>query len=146
MRTEEYWKKYVDLWNAESDRFWMRSNIYLVVNGGLLILITGLSKIPLFSLIVCLFGIGFACVWHQTNVISKHYVSRWKVLIEECEKEMGGLHGFTKKLADLKRDDPSIKNIKASTTHMLHVIKMLIAIWVIFALLFLIQININGLL
>ena len=140
METEEYWKKYVDLWNAESDRFWIRSNIYLIVNGGLLVVITGLSKIPLFSLIVSIFGVIFAAIWHQTNTISKHYVSRWKVLIEECETEMKDKFGFTKRLSSIKQQSPIYKNIGASTTHMLIVIKLLIIIWAFFTILSCVQI------
>lgn len=140
METEEYWKKYVDLWNAESDRFWIRSNVYLVVNGGLLVAIIGLSKIPLFSLIVSIFGVVFTVIWHQTNKISKHYVSRWKVLIEECENEMKDQFGFIKRLPIIKQQSNVYKNTKASTTHMLFVIKLLIVIWAFFVILFCIQI------
>jgi len=144
METEEYWKKYVDLWNSESDRFWVRSNIYLIVNGGLLAVTTGLSKIPLFSLIVSLFGVIFAIIWHQTNRISKHYVARWKVLIGECEEEMNDKHGFTGRLSELKKTSDKYKDLNASTTHMLIIIKLLIMIWCLFSILFCFQIYKDG--
>ena len=144
MEAEEYWKKYVDLWNSESDRFWVRSNIYLIVNGGLLAVITGLSKIPLFSLIISFFGVIFAVVWHQTNKISKHYVARWKILIGECEQEMNDRFGFTERLSELKRSSNKYKNLNASTSHMLIIIKLLIIIWCLFSILFGFQIYKDG--
>lgn len=139
----EIWKTYVSIWDSETNRFWVRSNIFLLVNGALLTVVTGLSKIPLISLVICFFGATLAFLWLQTNKIGKHYVDRWKTLIWDCEKGLDKDISFTERLDTLKSAS-KYHNLRSSTHYMSIVIKILVIIWLFLGVVFAIQLKEEG--
>ena len=75
----------LDAHDDESDRFWTRNNIFLLINSGLLVTATSAIETPQLKIIVSIFGIYFSLIWVQVNKKGAYYVHRWRPVIEEFE-------------------------------------------------------------
>ena len=82
---EEY-KIAIDRQEKESDRFWARSNIMLLVQGALISFYIGLKgKDNIFGTFTALEGMFLAIIWLAVLVKGKSYVSRWDHVIKAIE-------------------------------------------------------------
>ena len=79
---------YVGVWDREADRFWVRNNLLLLVNGALLS-IAATADVPRgLRLVLCGFGVYFSLHWVLINAKGGHYVSRWRPAIEAYEASL----------------------------------------------------------
>jgi hypothetical protein len=89
---EEY-RLAIERQEQESDRYWTRSNVLLLVQGALISFYTNIDdKRTLFAIAVALQGLFLAVVWLGVIKKGKSYVSRWDSVIahiEECEGSKG---------------------------------------------------------
>ncbi len=85
---QEYalWVQVSNLWDKEADRFWTRNNILLLVNGGLIALLSTIKLLEVI-LLISVFGILLSILWMWINTISKYYLNRWKPILKSFEKE-----------------------------------------------------------
>lgn len=86
----QMWSSVSALWDKEADRFWSRNNIFLMVNGG--IILFTLSSISgktthLFALISTLLGVCLAYIWLRVNKVGKYYLDRWKPILKKIERD-----------------------------------------------------------
>ena len=77
---------YLGVWDREADRFWVRSNLLLLVNGALLGVVAGAQTPSRLKLIVCAFGVYFSIHWLLLNGKGLYYVARWRPAIEAYER------------------------------------------------------------
>ena len=78
----------VAVWDKEADRFWVRSNLLLIVNGALFGLITASSTPQILRASGCLFGLYFSFYWLLMNDKGGYYVGRWRPVIEAYEQKL----------------------------------------------------------
>ena len=84
---DEY-KIAIERQEKESDRFWARSNIMLLVQGALISFYISLQgKDSLFGVITVLEGVLLAVIWLAVLAKGKTYVSRWDEVINGIEEE-----------------------------------------------------------
>ncbi|MEL6643317.1 MAG: hypothetical protein AAFQ79_05225 [Pseudomonadota bacterium] len=101
---DEY-KIAIDRQEKESDRFWARSNIMLLVQGALISFYIGLQgKDSLFGIITVLEGILLAVIWLGVLAKGKSYVSRWDAVIRSIEDSSIKTGDLQYPLADLYRE------------------------------------------
>ncbi len=75
----------LSLWNSECDRFWTRSNIFLIVNGALLTAFAAFSSDIFARGTLATVGLYTSIIWLLLNKKSAHYVSRWRPVLEALE-------------------------------------------------------------
>lgn len=98
-----------ELFIGEADRMWRRFAAMLSINGGLVALLTltfqGLP--PMFSLIICVFGIVVTFVWLNISILSRYYERRWiadiKHLISSDSMLQEYMHGWETSHPRVKR-------------------------------------------
>lgn len=76
------------VWDKEADRFWVRSNLMLLVNGALLGAVAAANQPAITKIVFGVFGLFFSWSWLLLNNKSGYYVSRWRPVIEQYEKHM----------------------------------------------------------
>jgi hypothetical protein len=86
----------VSVWDNEADRFWMRNNILLVLNGALFGFATTSNIAWQLRIFGCLLGIYVSLCWILLNAKGSYYVYRWRPAIEAIEVEIGKRPGFEK--------------------------------------------------
>lgn len=112
----EVWKAAMDMWNAEADRYWMRSNIFLLLNGGLLVIVTiFVTNVTMRTLIVTLAAI-LAYLWMRVSERGKFYMDRWKPILIQLEKQI------SIEIIGVLPGSPERKTVRASTTYMRYAI------------------------
>lgn len=79
---------YIAIWDREADRFWVRSNLMLLVNGALLGVVTGAQTPSALKLFLCAFGVYFSIHWLLVNGKGAYYVGRWRPAIEKYERSL----------------------------------------------------------
>ncbi|MEW5859995.1 MAG: hypothetical protein AB1861_21845 [Cyanobacteriota bacterium] len=75
----------VGIWDKEADRFWLRNNLFLLINGGLLAAFTTIPGASGAKFVISLFGIYFSALWALVNKKGAYYVHRWRPAIENFE-------------------------------------------------------------
>ncbi|MFC1486025.1 hypothetical protein ACFL55_03255 [Candidatus Latescibacterota bacterium] len=128
----EKWKALLDIWDREADRFWARSNIFLIVNGALLVAVTSFSESHFVGFAISLFGVLFVRIWIKVNTIGKYYLDRWKVLMIRLEDKWDDK--IIGELSQIALDDPRATRFKSSTTYMLYALYLIMALWILILL------------
>ena len=89
MKLPEEYKLATDLLEKEADRYWNRSNIMLLIQGGLLALYGGVfGKGLLIEIAVCLQGLIFAVLWFGIVHKGGLYVNRWDRVVMDIEVKL----------------------------------------------------------
>lgn len=83
---EEY-RIAIELSEKESDRYWSRSNIILLVQGALATIVSTQVDHLIRTLLICLLGIYVSLLWLGVLYKGKLYVSRWAAAAKRVEKE-----------------------------------------------------------
>jgi hypothetical protein len=83
------WQTAMNMHNDQISRFYVRSNVFLVINGGLLAIITTLSHNEIVQAMVSLLGAFFAFIWVVVNYKGLQYINDWTPVIEALEQETG---------------------------------------------------------
>lgn len=76
------------IWDKEADRFWVRSNLMLIVGGILLGASISQDIAPEVKVFASAFGLYFSWIWMLLNRKGAHYVARWRPMIVALEKSM----------------------------------------------------------
>lgn len=85
---EEY-RLATELLEKESDRYWNRSNIMLLIQGALLALFGGVSGKGAFTeATVCIQGIIFSVLWYGVVHKGSLYVQRWDRVVMDIETQL----------------------------------------------------------
>jgi hypothetical protein len=72
----------------ESDRYWTRSNVLLLVQGALISFYTNIEdKRTLFAIAVAIQGLFLAIIWLGVIKKGKNYVNRWDDVIGHIERQ-----------------------------------------------------------
>lgn len=121
------WQSLLQIWDNEADRFWTRNNIFLVVNGALLIAVTSFSKEPFIAAAISVFGMIFVVLWTRVNRIGKFYVDRWRMLLEELEKPWE--HLLVSKISQLAKQHRVASKHRSSTTYMRRALWLMFFLW-----------------
>lgn len=83
-----------DLMEKESDRYWNRSNIMLLIQGALIALYGGIyEKSALLSIAVATQGCIFSIFWYGIVHKGSLYVRRWDSVIYDMEIQLRGRVG-----------------------------------------------------
>ncbi len=124
---ERVWEGIINIWDKEADRFWMRNNVFLTINGAILLFITSFSKDNLIAIIVSIFGMVLCGIWLDVNIIGKYYLDRWKTPLKQIEKQwhIKPLHIIEEK----SRTDPIPNEYKSSSKYMTWLIKLFMFFW-----------------
>ena len=118
------WEISMQMWDDEADRFWSRNNIFILLNGGFIALITVFSPEAFIKCVISVLGITFAYIWIRVNERGVFYLDRWKPVIEELEKHTR--IPVIKKLPSYKKT-----NQPSSTTYMKYGIFIFLIIYCI---------------
>lgn len=100
------WQSICEMWDAEANRFWMRNNIFILVNSGLIAVQTSLNTGFTIKSLLAIVGIIFVSIWIQINRLGKFYLDRWKHIATciEDKLEMGIISALpSKKPASTKK-------------------------------------------
>ena len=85
MKLFENYNKALDLLENESDRFWARNNVFLLVQGAMIAFYAKANLGNLFSLLVSIEGFFLALIWIGVLVKGAQYVARWDNVVREIE-------------------------------------------------------------
>lgn len=121
------WQSVMEIWDREADRFWTRSNIFLIVNGALLLAVTSFASQPMLGVIVSVFGLLFVRIWMYVNRIGKYYVDRWRMLLEQLEEPWE--HKLVGQLDELEEQSEVASRLHASTTYMYYALRLMFFLW-----------------
>jgi hypothetical protein len=83
------WQTAMNMWNDQISRFWMRNNVFLLINGGLVATITGLSLSESVRAAISFVGALLAICWIQVNRKGRDYIDIWEPVIIELEQHTG---------------------------------------------------------
>jgi hypothetical protein len=86
---------FVSVWDREADRFWVRNNLLLLVNGALLSVAATTDAPRGLQLILCGFGFYFSVHWLLINGKGAYYVGRWRPAIETYERFLSARPTFS---------------------------------------------------
>ena len=87
LASDTAWLKLIELWTAETDRYWSRNNVFLLINGGLIAILTTQNSSDTVAFLVSLVAVFICTIWYRVNAIGKYYLDRWKGPIKAVEKE-----------------------------------------------------------
>lgn len=127
-QNQALWIQVSNLWDKEADRFWTRNNILLLVNGGLIALLSTIKVLEVI-LIISILGILLSILWLWINTISKYYLNRWKPILVEIEKTWPVKP--ISQIDDEHNTHPIPLNYEATSTYMRWTICTLGVFWVI---------------
>lgn len=72
--------------NLESQSYWSRNNVFLLVNGGLLAILTSsLNGHPVLQIMVSIIGLVMSYMWYVILIRSKDLIARWSAVIHKIE-------------------------------------------------------------
>ena len=115
---EEY-KLALDLIEKESERFWTRNNVFLIIQGALIAFYNSVfSTGNFYGLIVAAQGFFLAVIWIGVLIKGKNYVDRWDITARDIEKRL--LDTYPNTLLGLKR-----LNDRAKSNERQHFIQLL---------------------
>ncbi len=84
----EYYKIAVELHNTESQRYWDRNNVFILINGGFLALLgTDIIIGKIDRLVICCIGAITAYMWILILRQGKDLIERWRKVIHKIENE-----------------------------------------------------------
>ena len=83
---EEY-RLAIELSEKESDRYWNRSNVILLVQGALATVVSAQTDHLIRTLLICLLGIYVSLLWLGVLYKGTLYVSRWAHAAKRVEQE-----------------------------------------------------------
>lgn len=83
---EIYYQSLISSWNNESTRHWNRHNVFLVVNAGLIAIITSLD-IPL-KIGATIFGLLLSLLWIVVNIQGRFWQNRFYYKLAGLETEL----------------------------------------------------------
>lgn len=81
----ELWAELLKHWDSETNRFWARNNVFLVLNGALVALLSKSNLPEIFIIVAAILGMVTGLIWYRINVIGKYYMDRWKEPIHQIE-------------------------------------------------------------
>lgn len=113
-----FWRTCMQIWDSECNRFWVRSNVFLIFNGILITFLTTRSNTSFLTIFGSLSGLIISIIWYRVNVKGKWYIDRWRPVIIEIEKNLN--IAVFQKLRSISAI--SDKKIKPSTTQMKYAI------------------------
>ena len=88
MASFEYYKIAVDLHNSESQRYWERNNVFILVNGAFLAFLgTDIIEEKVDRLVICSIGFLFSYMWILILRQGKDLIERWRKVIHKYEDE-----------------------------------------------------------
>ena len=88
MKRYENYIKALDLLENESDRFWARNNVFLLVQGAMIAFYSKANMGSLFSVLVSIEGLFLALIWIVVLVKGAKYVGRWDTVVREIESKL----------------------------------------------------------
>lgn len=135
----EKWKTIVEIWDKEADRYWMRNNIFLIVNSALLIVISSSVQNFLLCMIVSIFGIIFSFYWYRINLMGKYYLDRWKFILDKLEIN-DDINIFGVELQKIQKSFKEPMKYKATSTYMRYVNFLFAIMWFILFIFYIISI------
>jgi hypothetical protein len=94
----------LNIWDREADRFWVRNNLLLLVNGVLLGVATAATGPPMLRIASALFGVFLSIQWLMMNAKGGYYVSRWRPIIERMERTFPNSLSPVRPLNDVRPD------------------------------------------
>ena len=106
------WQTCLQLWDNEANRFWTRSNIFLIINGVLITFLSSKTLSNTFLMMSSVSGIILCLIWLKVNSKGTWYIKRWRPIIIDIEEQID-IEVFQKLR---NQEDPS--RLKASTTYM----------------------------
>lgn len=84
----EFYKIAVELHSSESQRYWDRNTVFIVVNGGLLALLSvDFAKGNRDRIAVCMLGLIVSYVWWLILRQGKDLIERWSLVARSIEDE-----------------------------------------------------------
>lgn len=84
----EFYKIAVELHNSESQRYWERNNVFILINGAFLALLgTDLIEGKIDKLIICLIGFFASYMWILILRQGKDLIERWRKVLHWIENE-----------------------------------------------------------
>ena len=101
MKLYSQYLKALELLERESDRFWMRNNVFLLVQGAMIAFYSKAPPDALFNLLVSIEGLFLAALWIGVLTQGANYVRRWDDVVRELEARLEALFGD--KFVGLKR-------------------------------------------
>lgn len=121
----ELWRAVANLRESESDRFWSRNNVLLVVNGGLLVLLARVDLDVILGMLTAFLGLVLASIWLRVNRVGKQYVDRWEPILLKLEL------GWPVRPISLSREGgfPAAVKHKGTTTYMNWLINLVGGFW-----------------
>ncbi len=131
---EHVWAAIMQTWDKEADRFWTRNNVFLTINGAMLVFVTSFSTDLKINLLVTIFGMIFCIIWMRVNQIGKYYLDRWKEPLKKIELDWH-IKPITR-INELATEHPLPLKLKSSSKYMIILIKYFVSFW---ALLFLLN-------
>lgn len=87
MRNLDAYRLAIELSEKESDRYWSRSNIILLVQGALATIVANQADHLGRTLLICLLGLFVSLLWLGVLYKGKLYVNRWSSAAKRIERE-----------------------------------------------------------
>ena len=88
MKRYENYIKAMELLENESDRFWARNNVFLLVQGAMIAFYSKANMGSLFSALISIEGLFLALIWIGVLVKGAKYVGRWDDVVREIESKL----------------------------------------------------------
>ena len=138
MNIPEEYKIAIERQEKESDRYWKRSNIMLLVQGALISFFIGLdNKDGVFGILTCIEGFTLAVIWLAVLSKGKRYISRWDYVIrhieKKCETEDYLFFPLSTIYSSIYKDESSHRIFlfnKSTTKLMQYVVVSIIMFWI----------------
>ena len=76
---------------ADLNTFWVRHNFFIIVNAGLLGIITSESlatHMPIFKQAIPIVGLAISCLWLSISIVSTKWISVWRKKVSELDEEI----------------------------------------------------------
>ena len=106
----------LDLVERESDRFWARNNVFLLVQGAMIAFYSKANTGLTFGMLVSAEGFFLALIWIGVLRKGAHYVSRWDKVAREIERRLEERNGSDfiglKRLNDLAKAEESPAQVR----------------------------------
>lgn len=145
MAIPEEYRLAIERQEQESDRYWTRSNVLLLVQGALISFYTNIEdKRTFFAIAVALQGLFLAVIWLGVIKKGKAYVNRWDSVIghieeQERSKGNGGLTYPLNMLNSVAKREEKPDRLplyrQSTTTLMKYAIASVVAFWSLMVLL-----------
>jgi hypothetical protein len=125
----EIWAELLGHWDSETNRFWERNNVFLLINGALIALLAQQGLSTFLGVLAAVLGISVGFIWYQMNVMGKYYIDRWKTPLMELEKNWP-VRPVTF-VHQEKFSHPTPLRFRPSSTYMQWIVQLTIASWLL---------------